>query len=146
VKPTLIIAGIVVIGIIVAFLFLRSRVAGSGTIAEVPTRLTKLKKDTDPKAFLGFCTRDEDALYFVYEGGAFFLDYELTTPEKKSHGDAFRKTAADLQLTVTNTTYGSFPVLRVEAGKTERQAAEVGYSFAQRMFGHGQKTIVEFLP
>jgi len=94
-----------------------------------------------------FCTRDEDALYFVYKDGAFFLDYELTTPEKKSHANAFRKVASDLGFAVVDTSYyGEFPLLRVKTGSSEARAAEVGFDFAQRLFGHDQKTVVEFLP
>jgi len=146
-KTPLLIVIVVVVLIVAAFIFLRSRVAESGTHAEMAARLAKLKQDTDPKAFLGFCTRDEDALYFVYQKGVFLLDYELTTPEKKSHAGAFRKTAADLGFAVIDTTYyGEFPLLRVETGTSEARAAEVGFLFAQRLFGHDQKTVVEFLP
>lgn len=145
-KPAIILVLLLVAGIVAAFLFLRSRVAESGSLAELLPRLVKLKADTNPNAFLGFCTRDEDALYYVYEGGVFFLDYELTTPEKTGHADAFRKTAAELGFPVMDTTYGEYPVLRVRAGNSETQAAEVGAEFTQRLFGHGQKTIFEFLP
>jgi hypothetical protein len=146
-KPAIIIALFITAGIAVAFLFLRSRVAESGTLTSLPQRLAKLKQqDSDPKAFLGFCTRDEDALYFVHESGVFFLDYELTTPQKSGHADAFRKTAADLGFSVIDTTYRQFPVLRVKAGDSEAQAADVGLKFTQRLFGHDQQTIFEFLP
>lgn len=146
-KPAIIIALVIAVGIVAAFLFLRSRVAESGTLASLPRRLTKLKQqDTNPKAFLGFCRRDEDALYFVHEGGVFFLDYELTTPAKRAYADAFRKTAANLGFSVIDTTYGEFPVLRVKAGDTEAQAADVGLKFTQRLFGHDQQTVFEFLP
>ena len=131
-----------------AFLVFRSRIAESGTLAELPQRLAKLKlQDNDPKAFLGFCTRDEDALYFVHEHGVFYLDYELTTPAKKGYADAFRKTAADLGYSVVDTNYyGEHPVLRVKVGDSEIQAADVGLEFTQRLFGHDQKTVFEFLP
>jgi hypothetical protein len=139
---------IIVVGVLAAFLFLRSRVAESGTLAELPQRLAKLKlQDNDPKAFFGFCTRDEDALYFVHEHGVFYLDYELTTPAKKGYADAFRKSAADLGFSVLDTSYyGQYPVLRVKAGDTETQAADVGLKFTQRLFGHDQQTVFEFLP
>jgi hypothetical protein len=147
-KPALIVVLIVVAGIIAAFLFLRSRIAEHGTLAELPQRLAKLKQqDNDPKAFFGFYTRDEDALYFVHEHGVFYLDYELTTPAKKGYADAFRKTAADLDFSVIDTSYyGEFPVLRVKAGDSEAQAADVGLKFTQRLFGHDQQTVFEFLP
>lgn len=148
IKPVVIIVIIVVVGIIAGFLFFRSRVAESGTLAELPQRLAKLKQeDNDPKAFLGFYTCDEDALYFVREDGVFYLDYELTTPAKKGHADAFRKTAADLGFTVIDTSYsGQYPVLRVKTGDTEAQATKVGLEFSQRLFGHDDKTVYEFLP
>jgi hypothetical protein len=147
-KPSVIIVVVVVVGIVAGFLFLRSRVAESGTLRELPQRLAKLKlQDKDPKAFLGFCTRDEDALYFVHEHGAFYLDYELTTPAKKTHADAFRKIAAELGFTVIDTSYsGEYPVLRMQAGESESQAAGVGLKFTQRLFGHDQQTVFEFLP
>ncbi len=137
-----------VVGALAVFLFLRSRAAESGTLAELPQRLAKLKlQDSDPKAFLGFCTRDEDALYFVHEHGAFYLDYELTTLAKKGHADAFRKTAGELGFSIIDTSYyGQYPVLRVKAGVSEAQAADVGLKFTQRLFGHDQKTVFEFLP
>ena|ERR1700719_1293276 len=146
-KPAVVIAVVIVVAIVAAFLFLRSRVAESGTLASLPQRLAKLKQqDSDSNAFLGFCTRDEDALYFVHEGGVFFLDYELTTPAKVGYADAFRKTAANLGFSVIDTTYGQFPVLRVKAGDPETQAADVGLKFTQRLFGHEQQTVFEFLP
>src|ERR1039458_8918919 len=129
-KLAIVIACAIAVGIVAAFLFLRSRVAESGTRADLAQRLTKLKlQDSDPKAFLGFCTRDEDALYFVHEHGTFFLDYELSTPQKTGNADAFRKTAADLGFTVVDTTYGKFPVLRVDVGSAEAHAAEIGLAF-----------------
>ena len=137
---------VIAAGIVAAFLFLRSRVAESGNLTNLTQRLTRLKQDTNPKAFLGFCTRDEDALYFVYEGGVFNLDYELTTPEKRSHAEAFRKTAADLALPVIDTTYGDYPVLRVNVGGTGTHAADMGLEFTRRIFGHDQNTLFEFLP
>ena len=131
----------------IVFVFLRPRVAQSGTYDEIAQQLAKLKQNTYPKAFFGFCTRDEDALYFVYVNGAFNLDYELTTPQKESHAAAFRKTASDLGLAVIETTYyGQYPVLRVKTDDSETHAAEVGFKFAQQMFGHDEKTVVEFLP
>jgi hypothetical protein len=146
-KPTLIIVLVIVAGAMAGFLFLRSRIAESGTLAELPRRLAKLKlQDSDPKAFLGFCTCDEDAIYFVHADGGFYLDYELTTPAKKGHADAFRKAAADLGFPVIDTTYGEFPVLRVKTGDSEAQAAKVGLEYSQRLFGHDEKTVYEFLP
>jgi len=148
VKPLVIIIIVAVVGVIAGVLFLRSRVAESGTIAGLPQRLAKLKqRDNDPKAFLGFCTCDEDALYFVHADGVFYLDYELTTPAKRSHADAFRKTAVELGFSVIGTSYyGQYPVLRVKTGDTEAQAAKVGLKFSERLFGHDENTVYEFLP
>jgi len=140
---------IVVVAVVVAagFMFIRSRVAESGTLADLPQRLAKLKlRDSDPTAFFGFYTRDEDALYFVHEHGTFYLDYELTTPQKTSHADGFRKTATEMGFSVIDTTYGKFPVLRVDVGNAEAHAAEIGLAFTQRLFGHDQQTVFEFLP
>jgi hypothetical protein len=146
-KFTAIIVVVAVVCVIAGLLFLRSRVAESGTLAELPQRLEKLKlQDHDPKAFFGFCTQDKDALYFVHEHGTFFLDYELSTPQKTGNSDAFRKTASDLGFKVIDTTYGKFPVLRVDVGNAEAHAAEIGLAFTQRLFGHDQKTVYEFLP
>ena len=144
----LFIFGLVVVAIAFAFFFLRSRVAEHGTLNELPQRLTRLKEqDSDLKAFLGFCTRDEDALYFVHENGVFYLDYELTTPEKRNYADTFRKTASELGRTIINTSYsGDAPVLRIDAGPSERQAADLGLEFTRRMFGHDEHTAFEFLP
>ena len=76
----------------------------------------------------------------------FYLDYELTTPAKASHADAFRKTAADLGFSVIDTSYyGQYPVLRVKTGDTEAQATKVGLEFSLRLFGHDEKTVYEFL-
>jgi hypothetical protein len=146
-KLTVIIVVVAVVGVVAGFLFIRSRVAESGTLAELPQRLAKLKlRDSDPTAFFGFYTRDEDALYFVHEHGTFYLDYELTTPQKTSHADGFRKTATDMGFSVVDTTYGKFPVLRVDVGNAEAHAAEIGLAFTQRLFGHDQQTVFEFLP
>jgi hypothetical protein len=148
-KPALIIVLVIVAGFIGAFMVLRSHIsiAEHGMLDGLSQRLAKLKlRDSDPTAFLGFCTRDEDALYFVHEHGTFFLDYELSTPQKTGNAGAFRKTTADLGFTVIDTTYGKFPVLRVDVGNAEAHAAEIGLAFTQRLFGHDQKTVFEFLP
>lgn len=88
------------------------------------------QQDSDPKAFLGFCTCDEDALYFVHEGGTFYLDYELTTPAKKARAANFRSVAEGLDLPVIDTSYsGEYPVLRVNVGTSEAQAAKIGMEF-----------------
>jgi hypothetical protein len=148
-KPAIIIVLVIVACIIGAFMLLRPHISITehGTLDDLSQRLAKLKlRDSDPKAFLGFCTRDEDVLYFVHEHGTFFLDYELSTPQKTGNADAFRKTAADLGFTVNDTTYGKFPVLRVDVGNVEAHAAEIGLAFTQRLFGHDQKTVFEFLP
>ena len=141
---------LIALGIIVALaavvLFLRSRIAESGTHREVAARLTKLKQNPARDAFLGLCTRNEDALYFVFEGGTFFLDYELSDPEKKPFEAPFRAAARELGLPVVDTTYGQFLVLRVNAGAAEDGAALIGFRFAQKVFGHDDKTVIEFLP
>ena len=145
---TIVIVGLFGVVIVLAFAFLRSRVAEHGTLTDLPKRIAKLKQqDSDPKAFLGFCTRDEDALYVVHQNGVFYLDYELTTPAKNDYADAFRKTAADLGHSVIETSYtGEFPLLRVDVGVSETQAADLGLEFTHRMFGHDEHTIFEFLP
>lgn len=147
-KILVIIVVAAVVSTIAGFVFFRSRIAESGTIAELPQRLAKLKlQDNDPKAFFGFCTGDKDALYFVHEHDVFYLDYELTTPAKKGYADAFRKTAAELGFSVIETNYyGEYPVLRVKAGDSESQAADAGQKFTQRLFRHDQQTVFEFLP
>jgi hypothetical protein len=148
VRFTVIIIVVIAVGFIVAFLFLRSRVADHGTLEELPQRLARLKQqDNDSRAFVGFCTRDEDAFYFVHQDGVFCLDYELTTLAKKNHADAFRRTAADLGYSVIDTSYdGQLPVPRVRAGASEMQAANVALEFTQRLFGNGPNTTFEFLP
>jgi hypothetical protein len=147
-KPILIIIVVAVVCVIAGLLFIRSRFAEHGTLAELPARLAKLKQqDNDPKAFFGFHTHDVDALYFVHEHGVFYLDYELTTPDKKACADTFRKVAAELGFSVIDTSYyGEYPVLRIKAGDTETQAADVGLKFTQRVFGNDQQTVFEFLP
>lgn len=146
-KPLLLIT--VLIGVaVVVFIVSRFRVAEPGTLAALPGRLAKLKEqDRDPAAFVGFCTRDEDALYIVHQDGVFYLDYELTTPEKTSQANSFRKVAADLGFAVTQTHYNPrYLVLRVTCGASERDATDVALAFAQRLFGHDANTVYEFLP
>ncbi|HTI97723.1 MAG TPA: hypothetical protein VL527_02380 [Dongiaceae bacterium] len=147
-RTAVIIGGVMAVGIVAGVLLLRSRVAESGTLAGLPQRLARLKQqDNDPKAFLGFCTCDEDALYFVHEGGTFYLDYELTTPAKKARAANFRSVAGGLDLPVIDTSYsGEYPVLRVNVGTSEAQAAKIGMEFSNRLFGHNPNTVYEFLP
>ncbi len=146
-KLTIIIV-VAVVGVVAGFLFIQSRVAESGTLADLPQRLAKLKlRDSDPTAFFGFYTRDEDALYFVHEHGTFYLDYELTTPQKTSHASTASVRPPPIWVfRLTDTTYGKFPVLRVDVGNAEAHAAEIGLAFTQRLFGHDQQTVFEFLP
>lgn len=140
----------VVIGVALAacavLLFLRTRVAEHGTYSEVPRHLSALKHSTDPTAFFGFHTRNTDALYFVYEGGTFHLDYELMGVEKEQYAEPFRSVAAQLGYKILSTTYGQYPVLRVQLSAEESQAAEQGFQFAHRIFGIQRNTDLEFLP
>jgi hypothetical protein len=54
-KLAVIVVVVAVVSIIAGFLFIRSRIAESGTLAQLPQRLAKLKlQDSDPKAFFGF--------------------------------------------------------------------------------------------
>ncbi|HEV8362213.1 MAG TPA: hypothetical protein VGQ52_01740 [Gemmatimonadaceae bacterium] len=140
----------VVVGVAVAIcavlFLLRTRVAEHGTYSEVPRHLSALKQSTDPTAFFGFHTRSTDALYFVYEGGSFNLDYELLGVDKEQYAEPFRKVAAQLGYKVLSTTYGQYPVLRVKLSAAESQAAEQGFQFAHRIFGIQRNTELEFLP
>ena len=77
----------------------------------------------------------------------FFLDYELSHPEKKPYEAPFRAAAREFGLPVIDTTYhGEFPLLRVKAGVKEEEAARLGFRFAQKVFGHDESTVIEFLP
>lgn len=76
----------------------------------------------------------------------FFLDYELSDPGKKLFEAPFRESAREFGVKVIDTTYhGEFPVLRVKAGEKEEEAAKLGFRFAQKIFGHTENTIIEFL-
>lgn len=134
------------IALATTYLFLRPGAAHRGTFAAVPDRLAKLKAQADPREFLGFCTRDEDTLYFVFENGVFNLDYELNTESRKAHAADFRQAATDLGLRVIDTAYGNFPVLRIPIDSDEHHAAKIALDVARRMFGHDEATIFDFLP
>jgi hypothetical protein len=137
-----------VIAVVVAvFLLLRSRVASHGTYLEMPKRLSALKGSTDPTAFLGFCTRDEDALYFVYANNAFNLDYELYGQQKEKYAEPFRRTASDLGFEVLTTSYDKeHVVLRIQLAAGETEAAEQAFRVAHELFGLEKTTELEFLP
>lgn len=137
---------LLVAGVLVAVRVLRAKFSETGTHADLTARLTELKKETSPSAFVGFRTKDEDALYYVYLDGVFYLDYELTTPQKKAHADEFRIAAGELGFAVIDTTYSEYPLLRVMVGSEEARAAKAGAQFAERLFGQDEKTVVEFLP
>ena len=130
----------------IAFIGCRSRLAEQGTFDQIVPKLDALQRSTDPKAFVGFCTKDTDALYFVFEHGTFNLDYELYNPEKTAFAQPFRKVAAELGYKVEDTTYGSAPVLRINLGPSSVQAAERGFQFAHNLFGLEKTTRLEFLP
>jgi hypothetical protein len=126
---------------------LRARVAEHGTYADVPKHLTGLKGNTDPTAFFGFCTRDEDALYFVWANYTFNLDYELYNAQKEKYAEPFRKAASDLRFKVVETTYDNrHVVLRIRLSSAEHEAAEQAFQFAHRLFGLQRTTELEFLP
>jgi hypothetical protein len=131
---------------VVALVFLRPRGAQSGTFADIPARLKKLRQSKDANAFLGFYTRDENTLYFIYLEGVFFLDYELNTPKKTKFEEAFRQAAVELGFPMIDATYGEHRVLRVKIDDSETNAAEVGFKFAEKVFGLDGKTVLEFLP
>ena len=130
----------------VLFLACKPRLAARGTYDQIESRLDGLKRSTDPKAFVGFCTKNTDALYFVFEHGTYNLDYELYDPEKAKFAEPFRKVAGNLGHKVQETTYGSAPVLRVDLGPNTKQAAEQGFQFAHQLFGLEKATNIEFLP
>lgn len=146
--PLFLAIALVFLALVAGYFLPRLRSAERGTLADLPRRLAQLKlQDNDPKAFLGFCTRAEDALYFVHEKGGFYLDYELNTPAKNAYVAGFRQAASELSFAVIDTSYyGGFPVLRIAVGNSENLAAENGLKLANKLFGYTVETPVEFLP
>ncbi len=136
-----------VLAVAAAVVFFRSRVAEHRTYDDVPGRLKELRDNSDPTAFFGFHTRDVDALYFVYENGALFLDYELYNSPKEGYAAPFRKTAAAHGFSVTTTSYDQVhTVLRIQLSSVESEAAEQAYGIAHDLFGIKRATRLEFLP
>jgi hypothetical protein len=144
-KLTVLIVGVFVIAGVTLFAQ-HLRTAEQGTYNKITPKLDALMHSRDPKAFVGFCTKDTDALYFVFEHGTFNLDYELYNPEKVKFADPFRKVATSQGYKVQETTYGSAPVLRINLGSNSIQAAERGFQFAHQLFGLEKTTRIEFLP
>ena len=121
--------------------------AKRGTFEVIESQLQLLKVDRDPVAFFGFCTKDEDSLYFVYQNGRFNLDYELYTPEKLKLENSFRQVAKMQGYDVLNTSYDNqHVVLRIELSSLESEASEQAFKFAHELFGIERSTVLEFLP
>ena len=120
---------------------------GTRTYEQIPGLLAQLKTNTDPTAFLGFYTNDVDALYFIYESGTFFLDYELYNPAKEKMAEPFRRTAAKLGYEIISTSYDDeHPVLRIRLSASEFEAAEQAFQVANKLFDIQKETELEFLP
>jgi hypothetical protein len=141
---------IIIVVVFAALILIRrskdSLVAERGTYEKLPELLKKLKNGENEFGTVGFLTEDQTTLYFVYENGEFFLDYELNTAEKKPHEASFRKVAGEHELQVTDTSYGDFPVLRVNAGNSAEKATKLGFGFSKKMFGYSNETEFMFVP
>jgi hypothetical protein len=141
---------VIIVVVFAALILIRrpkdSPVAEKGTYEKLPELLKKLKNGENEFGTVGFLTGDQTTLYFVYENGEFFLDYELNTAEKKPHEASFRKVAEEHALPVTDTSYEESPVLRVKAGASVEEASKLGFGFSKKIFGHNNETEFDFVP
>ncbi len=151
---THIIAALIIVVVVIAVILLKGQFFASPPVAEqityeqLPAILTKLKTSTNPTDFVGYCTKNEDALYFVFENGVYNLDYELFSPDKLAYEQAFSDFAKQHGYTLLETQYfnDSPKVLRIPLTADETDAVNTAYKFGQTIWGHSLEMKYELLP
>lgn len=146
-------AGVISLAIITICL-VRFRVHSSPFIAEkvtydqLPEKLIRLKTTTNPADFVGYCSRDADALYFVFEQGIYHLDYELYSPAKLAHESDFSTFAKQNDLKMIETKYiaGGPKVLRIPLNADETHSVEIAYKLGSAIWGHTREMKFDLLP
>ena len=140
-----VIAGIAVLIIVVVLIVRKSAVRL--TIAELPPLLTKLRNGADRNGFVGFVGEGPQALYFVYENGTFWLDFEIFVSALEEYAEPFRRVAAELKHDVITTSYDNeHTVLRIKLSSSENEAVEQAYEVAHRWAGIERDTRLQLLP
>ena len=142
---------LIVVVVIIAFLMLRFRkqnnfVSEETGYGDLPEAIEVLKSggSTD---FVGFSTQGFDALYFVYDDGEYFLDYELFDEEMEEYEEAIRVFAEENGREILETSYDDeHTVLRIPVGSDEEDAVDFAFDLASSIFGHSEETHLDLLP
>lgn len=80
------------------------------TIDKLPEVLERLKNGQWDYDFLGICSRPEACIYFMQEGGKFYIDYEAIARVQRPYLERIREYALEQGFRVVETSYGNAPI------------------------------------
>lgn len=140
-----VIAAAAVLGAAV-LLYIRRNTAEQATIHDLSDRLEAMRRGELAYPFFGFHTRNTDAMYFAYEGGSYWFEYELADDTRVKYVEPIKDLSAELGLSWEDGKYDDVPIIRVKLSSSSESAAESIFTFAEKLFGITKSTVVEFVP
>ena len=115
----------------------------------------KLGKKELEYEFFGLNRSRTDCIYFLYEDGEYFIDFEVMIEEQKVIAKHFIEACEKIGFKVIKLTYGNksryspsetAPVYRINVGQSKEKAYEVGLQLIKLVFNADENTIFEVLP
>lgn len=126
------------------------------TIDKLPEVLERLKNGQSDYDFLGICSRPEACIYFMQDGGKFYIDYEAIALEQRPYLERIRKYASKQGFRVVETTYGNTPidyddmaqapVLSLRIDTDIDSIAVVGKKLMHDIFQNNDSTLYDVVP
>lgn len=126
------------------------------TIAELPIMLDKLKNGQLDYDFFGICSHPKACIYFMQEGGKFYIDYEAIAQEQRPYLKRIREYASEQGFRVVETTYGNTPidyddisqapVLSLRIDTDIDSTAVVGRKLMHDIFQNNDSTLYDVVP
>ncbi len=126
------------------------------TIDKLPEVLERLKNGQSDYDFLGICSRPEACIYFMQEGGKFYIDYEAIAREQRPYLERIREYASKQGFRVVETTYGNTPidydgmaqapVLSLRIDTDIDSIAVVGRKLMNDIFQNNDSTLYDVVP
>lgn len=83
------------------------------TLENLADRLIDLREGKRDQSFFGFYARDIDSIYFAFEQGSYWLEYELADEQRAELAEAKINLADALRMQQEGGSYGKTPNISV---------------------------------
>ena len=126
------------------------------TIDKLPDILRNVQAGKTDYDFTGICSNGVDCIYFMQEGGKFYIDFEAMGKDQLPYIDTLKQFAKEHNYPIVETTYNNTPVdydhikyapvlsLKVNAGIDS--IVKVGKLIEQTIFENNDQTVYEIVP